>query len=86
MDVPVIQDALKKFSGIQRRLEFKGETDGVKVFDDYGHHPSEIRATLSAVREGLQISGQQRKADRSLPTPQIHEDKRPDRCFFGIFQ
>jgi len=59
MDVPVIQDALKKFSGIQRRLEFKGETDGVKVFDDYGHHPSEIRATLSAVREGLQISGQQ---------------------------
>ena len=59
MDMGVVRDALKSFSGIQRRLEFKGEVDGIKVFDDYGHHPSEVTATLRAVKEGLQVSGQE---------------------------
>ncbi|HMK49006.1 MAG TPA: UDP-N-acetylmuramate--L-alanine ligase [Thermodesulfovibrionales bacterium] len=53
LDVPVVREALKDFSGIQRRLEFKGEARGVKVFDDYGHHPTEIRATLRAMKEGM---------------------------------
>ncbi len=46
-----IKESLSKFSGTSRRFEFKGEASGVKVFDDYAHHPSEISATLSAVRE-----------------------------------
>ncbi|MFZ5776493.1 MAG: UDP-N-acetylmuramate--L-alanine ligase [Thermodesulfobacteriota bacterium] len=45
-----IRDALKGFSGVQRRLQIKGECDGITVIDDYGHHPTEIRATLSAIR------------------------------------
>lgn len=49
--VDVIAKALSNFSGIQRRFEFKGEARGIKVFDDYGHHPSEIMATLKAARE-----------------------------------
>lgn len=49
----VIQDALKKFSGIQRRFELKGEEKGIRVFDDYGHHPTEIQATLRAAKDGL---------------------------------
>jgi UDP-N-acetylmuramate--alanine ligase len=49
--VDVISKALKKFSGIHRRFEFKGEEKGVKVYDDYGHHPSEVAATLRAARE-----------------------------------
>ncbi|MEK6672847.1 MAG: UDP-N-acetylmuramate--L-alanine ligase [Nitrospirota bacterium] len=49
-----IFDALQGFSGIQRRCEFKGEVNGIRVFDDYGHHPSEIRATLEAVRNSLE--------------------------------
>lgn len=53
MDIPTIQDALRKFGGVQRRLEFKGEAKGIKVFDDYGHHPTEIQATLRAAQEGL---------------------------------
>lgn len=53
LDISIIEDALRGFSGIQRRFEFKGEVNGIKVFDDYGHHPSEIRATLKAAREGL---------------------------------
>jgi len=47
----VISKALSKFGGIHRRFEFKGDEKGVKVYDDYGHHPSEIAATLKAARE-----------------------------------
>jgi len=43
--------ALETFLGIERRFERKGESRGVQVVDDYGHHPAEIRATLSAARE-----------------------------------
>ncbi len=53
IDVGRIKEALKGFSGIQRRFEFKGEGKGIKFFDDYGHHPAEIRATLRAAKESL---------------------------------
>ncbi len=52
LDVPfaVAADALASFPGIERRFETKGEAAGVRVVDDYGHHPAEIRATLAAAR------------------------------------
>jgi UDP-N-acetylmuramate--alanine ligase len=50
VDTEIIREALQGFEGIQRRLEFKGEGCGVRVYDDYGHHPTEIKATLSAAR------------------------------------
>jgi len=53
MEAGLIKEALEKFSGIQRRFELKGEEDGIKIFDDYGHHPTEVKATLRAAREGL---------------------------------
>ncbi|MBU4320940.1 MAG: UDP-N-acetylmuramate--L-alanine ligase [Nitrospinae bacterium] len=53
VEAGVIKEALKKFSGIQRRFELKGEEKGIKVFDDYGHHPTEIKATLNAAKDGL---------------------------------
>lgn len=59
LDLLLTKEALKGFSGIQRRLELKGEAGGIKIYDDYGHHPTEIKATLKAVKEGLQISGQE---------------------------
>ena len=43
--------ALSTFPGIGRRLERKGEARGVVVYDDYGHHPTAIRATLAALRQ-----------------------------------
>lgn len=46
-----IQRALGEFSGIQRRFELIGDVNGTTVVDDYGHHPQEIRAVLSAARE-----------------------------------
>ncbi len=47
----VVQKALSEFAGIQRRFTIRGSESGVTVVDDYGHHPVEIRATLSAARK-----------------------------------
>ena len=46
----VIARSLKSFRGAERRLEHKGECDGILVMDDYGHHPTEIRAVLETCR------------------------------------
>jgi UDP-N-acetylmuramate--alanine ligase len=48
-----IVKALSGFSGVKRRLEVIGETSGITVMSDYGHHPAEIKATLNAVRLGF---------------------------------
>ena len=53
LDVETIRRALKEFSGVQRRFQIKGEQKGILVVDDYGHHPTEIKATLAAAKEGL---------------------------------
>src|SRR5712691_3891207 len=51
-DVPKVKidNALKSFSGIARRQEVRGEARGVKVIDDFGHHPTAISQTLTALR------------------------------------
>lgn len=46
-----IAEALAQFRGVDRRFQLKGIVDGVSVVDDYGHHPTEIRATLAAARQ-----------------------------------
>jgi UDP-N-acetylmuramate--alanine ligase len=53
LDVPFAEAAraLATFPGIERRFEPKGAARGVRVVDDYGHHPAEIRATLAAARQ-----------------------------------
>jgi len=45
-----IRDSLRKFTGTHRRFEHKGIVDGIRVVDDYAHHPTEIKATLKAAR------------------------------------
>ena len=53
LDMPVeeIRLALASFDGVDRRFQLLGSADGVTVIDDYGHHPTEIRATLAAARQ-----------------------------------
>ena len=53
LDIPaeMIRSALDGFRGVDRRFHFKGAVAGVSVIDDYGHHPTEIRATLAAARQ-----------------------------------
>jgi len=52
LDIPfsTVQEALRRFAGIHRRLELKWQNDWTLV-DDYGHHPTEIKATLAAIRD-----------------------------------
>jgi UDP-N-acetylmuramate--alanine ligase len=53
LDIPAekISEALSQFRGVDRRFQLKGKVDGVSIVDDYGHHPTEIRATLAAARQ-----------------------------------
>jgi len=51
ISIEVVRNALASFGGVKRRLEIVGEAAGVTVMSDYGHHPTEIRATLRAARE-----------------------------------
>jgi len=86
LQVPLqaIREGLASFEGIQRRFEFKGEREGVRVFDDYGHHPAEIAAVLKAARECFRES-------RIIVVFQPHRYTRTrdliqdfPRCFEGI--
>jgi UDP-N-acetylmuramate--alanine ligase len=54
LDIPwdKIQNGLKKFKGVHRRFEIKGEIKGVMVVDDYAHHPTEIEETLKSAKTG----------------------------------
>ncbi|MDR2811881.1 MAG: UDP-N-acetylmuramate--L-alanine ligase [Endomicrobium sp.] len=47
----LIAEAINKFNGVGRRLEIKGEKNGIMVIDDYGHHPTEVAATIKAVKD-----------------------------------
>ncbi|MGA3048668.1 MAG: UDP-N-acetylmuramate--L-alanine ligase [Terracidiphilus sp.] len=53
LEIPAdkIAEGLSHFRGVDRRFQLRGQARGVTVVDDYGHHPTEIRATLAAARE-----------------------------------
>jgi UDP-N-acetylmuramate--alanine ligase len=51
MHVDDIRTALNQFRGVDRRFQLRGRAAGVSVIDDYGHHPTEIRATLAAAKQ-----------------------------------
>lgn len=46
-----IKSALKKYTGAHRRFEYIGQFDGISIYDDYGHHPTEIKATALALKK-----------------------------------
>jgi UDP-N-acetylmuramate--alanine ligase len=53
LDISVahIQESLENFRGVDRRFQVRGQVAGITVIDDYGHHPTEIRATLAAAKQ-----------------------------------
>ena len=51
VNVDQIRTALENFRGVDRRFQMRGAAAGVTVIDDYGHHPTEVRATLAAARQ-----------------------------------
>ena len=48
-----VKQGLREFTGIDRRIQLKGEINGVRIIDDYAHHPEEIRVTLSTLKESF---------------------------------
>jgi len=50
LDLEKVRQAWASFGGVKRRFEFRGEAAGVRVYDDYAHHPTELSATLTAAR------------------------------------
>jgi len=53
IDFELIRKGLSAFKGVQRRCHIRGEKKGITVMDDYGHHPTEIRMTLAAIKTGF---------------------------------
>ncbi len=53
IDGQAVTEGLASFHGAGRRMEFKGVFNGADVYDDYAHHPDEVRATISAVRASM---------------------------------
>ena len=72
-----IRSAFLSFKGIARRAEFIGEYSGVQIFDDYGHHPTEIKATLAAFRAAF-------PSNRLVCLFQPHRFSRTKDCFDGF--
>jgi UDP-N-acetylmuramate--alanine ligase len=71
--VQTVLDALAGFEGVRRRFELVGTANGVRVFDDYAHHPTEVRAALTALRAVARGSADARPgAGRSIVVFQPH--------------
>jgi UDP-N-acetylmuramate--alanine ligase len=51
IDIEHVRAALENFRGVDRRFQLRGTVAGISVIDDYGHHPTEVRATLAAARQ-----------------------------------
>lgn len=73
-----IREGLKSFAGVNRRCEKKGEMQGILFLDDYAHHPTEIRATLKAIRQAI---GER----RLVVVYQPHRYSRAKECM-GMYQ
>lgn len=54
LDFADINNALASFNGVQRRFQLLGKINGIEVVDDYAHHPTEIKATLNAAKNGYE--------------------------------
>jgi UDP-N-acetylmuramate: L-alanyl-gamma-D-glutamyl-meso-diaminopimelate ligase len=66
VDPAVAMDALSRFKGIRRRQELRGTVRGVRVYDDFAHHPTAIRETIAGLRQQIQGSRQRDGTGRIL--------------------
>jgi len=84
-----VREGLADFTGAGRRFEYKGEFGGAKVYDDYAHHPSELKALLDAVeplsyrRVVLAFQPHTYTRTKALFADFVRELKRPDLVLVG---
>jgi UDP-N-acetylmuramate: L-alanyl-gamma-D-glutamyl-meso-diaminopimelate ligase len=62
----VALEALSRFQGVRRRLELRGTVRGVRVYDDFAHHPTAIRETIAGLRQRIEGSRQRDGSGRIL--------------------
>ncbi len=83
-----IQAAFESFAGIRRRMTLVGEADGIRIFDDFAHHPTAIRSVVSAAKAAMQSGGRLwvvvEPRSNTMRT-RIHQDRLPQ-CFDGADQ
>ncbi len=77
IDLRPIEVSICSFTGTKRRFEYVGSLNGASVIDDYAHHPTEIRATLTAAKALLQTG------DLHFPAPHLQPHRRPLRPVRG---
>lgn len=75
----VCRKGLKNFKGVDRRFQFKGSKNNIQIYDDYGHHPTEVRATLSGFREKY-------PDQRIVVLFQPHRYSRTESCWYEFTQ
>lgn len=75
----VCRKGLKTFKGVDRRFQLKGVKNNIEVYDDYGHHPTEVKATLSGFREKY-------PDQRVVVMFQPHRYSRTESCWFEFTQ
>lgn len=86
VDIPTAAEALLHFKGVKRRLELRGELDGVKIYDDFAHHPTAIASTLQGMAAKLRAEkGQSRLIAVIEPRSNtmklgIHQQQLVDSC------
>ncbi|MDQ6996569.1 MAG: Mur ligase family protein, partial [Mariprofundus sp.] len=88
VDEVIIAQAFESFSGIRRRMTLVGEAGGIKVFDDFAHHPTAITGMVAAAKASMRRNGGDGKLwvvveprSNTMRT-RIHQDRLP-RCFDG---
>ncbi|MCK5286270.1 MAG: UDP-N-acetylmuramate--L-alanine ligase [Thermodesulfovibrionia bacterium] len=94
LDINNVRQSLENFSGVQRRFELRGEVSGIRVFDDYGHHPTEIISTLrvgNAIRlwnagHGLQNAQQGHEKGKFVVVFQPHRYTRTRDLLHDFFK
>jgi len=85
VDLRTIQHAFESFSGIRRRMTLVGEVKGIKIFDDFAHHPTAIKGVVEAVRASMHGKGRLwvvvEPRSNTMRT-RIHQERLP-KCFDG---
>lgn len=76
LDFEAIAAALGQFQGASRRFEYRGSVDGIEFYDDYAHHPSEIRVTLAAARHKVAAQTRHGQPGRVVAIFQPHRYSR----------
>ncbi|MDT8376562.1 MAG: UDP-N-acetylmuramate:L-alanyl-gamma-D-glutamyl-meso-diaminopimelate ligase [Mariprofundaceae bacterium] len=85
IETATIQRAFESFSGIRRRMSLVGEAGGIRIFDDFAHHPTAIRGMVSAARHAMKTGGKLWvivEPRSNTMRSKIHQDRLPQ-CFDG---